>query len=99
MMIPERKRYVAREITDDDVITPAQGRAVAKEMGAFYYETSVLVQYGIDEVGVLVQYGIDEVGVLVQYGRVGVLIQCGSCEVSDCVQIRHQVTQTELICL
>ena len=61
ILIPERKHYVAREITDDDVITPAQGRAVAKEMGAFYYETSVLVQYGIDEVGVLVQYGSDEI--------------------------------------
>lgn len=40
----------SREILDQDIITPDKGRAVAKEIGAHYYETSVLEQYGIEEV-------------------------------------------------
>ena len=41
---------VAREILDGDVITPEKGRSVAKELGAYYYESSVLEQYGIGDV-------------------------------------------------
>ena len=41
---------LCREILDEDVVTPEKGRAVAKEIGAFYYETSVLERYGIDDV-------------------------------------------------
>ena len=44
-----------REILSDDIITPDQGRAAAKEMGAHYYETSVLAQYGIDDVKSIVR--------------------------------------------
>ena len=43
---------LCREILDEDVVTPEKGRAVAKEIGAFYYETSVLERYGIDDVSV-----------------------------------------------
>ena len=39
-----------REIEDKDIITPEMGRAVAKEIGAYYYETSVLENYGIEDV-------------------------------------------------
>lgn len=40
-----------REITSDDVISPEEGRRLAGEIGAlYYYETSVLIPYGIDDV-------------------------------------------------
>ena len=40
-----------REITSDDVISPEDGRKVASEIGAlYYYETSVLIPHGIDDV-------------------------------------------------
>lgn len=39
-----------REITDKDILHPDAGRAVAKQIGAAYYETSVLEQFGIDTV-------------------------------------------------
>ncbi|KAK2166216.1 hypothetical protein NP493_1329g00003 [Ridgeia piscesae] len=37
-----------REIHDSDILLPERGQIVAKEMGAYYYETSVLVPYGVD---------------------------------------------------
>jgi hypothetical protein len=39
-----------REVKPEDIILPEKGRAVAKQIGAPYYETSVLTQYGIDDV-------------------------------------------------
>lgn len=39
---------VFREIFDDDVLLPEDGRLVAQQIGAYYYETSVLEQFGID---------------------------------------------------
>lgn len=39
-----------REITEKDILLPDAGRAVAKQIGAAYYETSVLEQFGIDTV-------------------------------------------------
>lgn len=42
--------FFFREITEKDVLLPAAGRAVAKQIGAAYYETSVLEQFGIDTV-------------------------------------------------
>lgn len=42
--------YLCREINEEDIITPEQGRAVAKEIGALYYETSVLIPFGVDDV-------------------------------------------------
>jgi len=37
-----------REITDKDVLLPEAGRTAAKHIGALYYETSVLEQFGIE---------------------------------------------------
>lgn len=39
---------VFREIFDDDILLPEAGRTVAQQIGAYYYETSVLEQFGID---------------------------------------------------
>ena len=38
-----------RTINEEDIVTPEMGRVVANEIGASYYETSVLVSYGIDD--------------------------------------------------
>lgn len=40
----------ARKISPKDIITPSEGREVAKEIGAPYYETSVLTHYGVEDV-------------------------------------------------
>lgn len=37
-----------KEIYDDDILLPEAGRTVARQIGAYYYETSVLEQFGID---------------------------------------------------
>lgn len=37
-------------MTTEDIVLPEEGKQVAKKLGLYYYETSVLVQYGIDEV-------------------------------------------------
>ena len=42
--------FISRVVEEKDIITPDQGRAVAKEIGAPYYECSVLNKYGIEEV-------------------------------------------------
>lgn len=42
--------YVGREIKTEDILPPDRGRAVAKEIGAHYYESSVLLGYGIEDV-------------------------------------------------
>lgn len=39
---------VFREISGDDILFPEDGRMVAQQIGAYYYETSVLEQFGID---------------------------------------------------
>ncbi|PRD33894.1 UNVERIFIED_CONTAM: Rho-related BTB domain-containing protein 2 [Trichonephila clavipes] len=39
-----------RIIQESDLITREQGRQLANEIGAFYYESSVLTQYGVDAV-------------------------------------------------
>lgn len=44
------KGMVYKEVKPEDIILPDKGRAVAKQIGAPYYETSVLTQYGIDDV-------------------------------------------------
>lgn len=47
----DRSPFVSfRPIRECDILTPEQGRAIAKEIGAPYYETSVLTYYGINEV-------------------------------------------------
>lgn len=40
--------FFYREIHDKDILLPERGLNVAKEIGAYYYETSVLVPYGVD---------------------------------------------------
>uniref|UniRef100_T1JMP0 BTB domain-containing protein n=1 Tax=Strigamia maritima TaxID=126957 RepID=T1JMP0_STRMM len=45
----DRSPFV-RQIRECDILTPDQGRAVAREIGAPYYETSVLTTYGVHEV-------------------------------------------------
>lgn len=37
-----------REILDDHILLPEAGRTVAQQIGAYYYETSVLEQFGIE---------------------------------------------------
>ncbi|XP_074640911.1 rho-related BTB domain-containing protein 1-like [Tubulanus polymorphus] len=37
-----------QEIKESEIITPEQGREVAKDIGAEYYETSVLTQHGVE---------------------------------------------------
>lgn len=37
-------------MSTEDIVLPEEGKQVAKKLGLYYYETSVLVQYGIDEV-------------------------------------------------
>ncbi|KFM69417.1 Rho-related BTB domain-containing protein 2, partial [Stegodyphus mimosarum] len=45
----ERSPFV-RLIQENDMVSRDQGRQVANEIGAVYYETSVFTQYGVDEV-------------------------------------------------
>lgn len=42
--------FFYRNISPKDIITPSVGREVARDIGAPYYETSVLTQYGIADV-------------------------------------------------
>ena len=39
-----------RPVRENDILTPDQGRTIAKEIGASYYEASVLTYYGVNEV-------------------------------------------------
>ncbi|CAL1286093.1 unnamed protein product [Larinioides sclopetarius] len=39
-----------RPLRESDILSPEQGRSVAKEIGAPYYETSVLTHFGVNEV-------------------------------------------------
>ncbi|CAH1785062.1 unnamed protein product [Owenia fusiformis] len=39
-----------KDICDDDIILPEVGRSVAQNIGAHYYESSVLTEYGIKDV-------------------------------------------------
>lgn len=39
-----------RPLRENDILSPEQGRSVAKEIGAPYYETSVLTHFGVGEV-------------------------------------------------
>lgn len=39
-----------RPLRESDILSPEQGRIVAKEIGAPYYETSVLTHFGVNEV-------------------------------------------------
>ena len=39
-----------RQVRETDIVMPEKARAVARELGLPYYETSVLTYYGIDEV-------------------------------------------------
>lgn len=45
----DRSPFV-RPVRESDILTPEQGRSVAKEIGASYYEVSVLNYYGVNEV-------------------------------------------------
>ena len=38
-----------RQVKENDIIMPEKARAVARDLGIPYYETSVLTFYGIDE--------------------------------------------------
>ena len=40
----------ARQVREKDLVIPEQGRAVAKELGIPYYETSVLTYFGVNDV-------------------------------------------------
>ena len=42
--------FVNRAIRECDLVMPGEGRAVARELGVEYYETSVLSYYGVPEV-------------------------------------------------
>ena len=39
-----------RQVREADLVMPDQARAVAKELGLPYFETSVLTYYGVEEV-------------------------------------------------
>ena len=39
-----------RPTRKSDLVMPDQARAIAKELGVYYYETSVLTYYGVNEV-------------------------------------------------
>lgn len=41
---------LVRQVREKDLVMPEQGRAVARELGVPYYETSVLTFFGINEV-------------------------------------------------
>ena len=40
----------SRQVREKDLVLPERGRAVAKDLGVPYYETSVLTYFGVDEV-------------------------------------------------
>jgi Rho-related BTB domain-containing protein 1/2 len=40
---------LSREITDEDILLPEDGRNVAAKIGASYYETSVYNQFGVED--------------------------------------------------
>ena len=42
--------YLTRQVREKDLVLPERGRAVAKDLGIPYYETSVLTYFGVDEV-------------------------------------------------
>jgi Rho-related BTB domain-containing protein 1/2 len=39
-----------RQVRENDLVMPEQARAVAKELGLPYYETSVLTYFGVNQV-------------------------------------------------
>lgn len=41
---------LVRQVREQDLVMPEQGRAVAKELGTPYFETSVLTYFGVNEV-------------------------------------------------
>lgn len=43
-------KFILREIKETDILPPDRGRAVAQEINAHYYESSVLLDYGINDV-------------------------------------------------
>lgn len=46
----KNKFFFFREVQPEHVILPEKGRTVAKQIGAPYYETSVLTHHGVDDV-------------------------------------------------
>lgn len=44
------KGLLYKIVHEEDIVTPDEGRAVAKEIGAPYYECSVLNKYGVEDV-------------------------------------------------
>ncbi|XP_076354179.1 rho-related BTB domain-containing protein 1-like isoform X2 [Tachypleus tridentatus] len=48
--VSSRNPELGRPLRETDILTPEHGRLVAKEIGAPYYETSVLTHYGVNEV-------------------------------------------------
>lgn len=44
------KLYIPRAVGEKDILLPERGRDVAKEIGAPYYESSVLTRYGIEDI-------------------------------------------------
>ncbi|XP_022247796.1 rho-related BTB domain-containing protein 1-like isoform X1 [Limulus polyphemus] len=48
--VSSRNPELGRPLRETDILTPEHGRMVAKEIGAPYYETSVLTHYGVNEV-------------------------------------------------
>lgn len=42
--------FWSRAIRKTDLVMPDQARSIAKELGVYYYETSVLTYYGVNEV-------------------------------------------------
>lgn len=41
---------LVRQVKENDLLMPDQGRAVAKDLGLPYYEASVLTYFGVNEV-------------------------------------------------
>ena len=42
--------FVFSQVRESDLVMPEQARAVAKELGLPYYETSVLTYFGVNQV-------------------------------------------------
>ncbi len=42
--------FVSSQVREGDLVMPEQARAVAKELGLPYYETSVLTYFGVNQV-------------------------------------------------
>lgn len=51
----DRSPFV-RATRKSDLVMPDEARDVAQELGLYYYETSVLTYYGVNEVGVLYEF-------------------------------------------